>query len=364
MRLEPRRNLCHQPERRRPLHSISSRGSFGAAWRDFAAFLFAEKASFDGLGPHIDQVSFALALCSTDTPYSHFSTNTNFPTHSKIVPLAYDQRQPIQVLHYHWELNDFGFVSSQLNLPGVEEALEAVNRCAIAQHDIAFYERFKRGRVKAVQRSEAATEQTAERKFAEWTANTGRRPTIMFHVGTPKTGTKSLQFLLESNRTQLAEQGIWYPDTQGHPELKHQFLVGQLMSNDGESLMQSLMTALDAMPGNTDKVVFSTEGLFNHWWDFSAEGRSVLRSLASVFPVEFIVCFRDPVAFAISLYCNTCSIHPSTRVTAPMSGSNKYWRDSWFGAFFIGLCRLSIRSSEGAEERSDSHLQLFEQRRF
>ena len=94
--------------------------SFGAAWRDFAAFLFAEKASFDGLGPHIDQVSFALALCSTDAPYSHFSANINFPTHSKIVPLAYDQRQPIQVLHYHKELDDFGFVSSQLKLPGVD----------------------------------------------------------------------------------------------------------------------------------------------------------------------------------------------------------------------------------------------------
>ena len=152
----------------------------------------------------------------------------------------------------------------------------------------------------------------------------------MFHVGTPKTGTKSLQFLLESNRTQLAEQGIWYPDTQGHPELKHQFLVGQLMSNDSESLLQSLMTALDAMPGNTDKVVFSTEGLFNHWWDFSAEGRSVLRSLASVFPVEFIVCFRDPVAFAISLYCQYLLNPPVHPCYGTDQSIEQMLEDSWF----------------------------------
>ena len=48
------------------------------------------------------------------------------------------------------------------------------------------------------------------------------RPMFLFHAGTPKTGTKSLQFFMEENRKQLATVGVWYPDTQDHPEAEHQ----------------------------------------------------------------------------------------------------------------------------------------------
>lgn len=83
-----------------------------AAWRAFAALLYAKSRDLT----FIDQVAFALALHSTNVPYAHLSANSNFPTHSATVPRTYDPTRPIQALHYHWELDDFGF-KHRLRLP-------------------------------------------------------------------------------------------------------------------------------------------------------------------------------------------------------------------------------------------------------
>ena len=56
------------------------------------------------------------------------------------------------------------------------------------------------------------------------------------------------------------------------------------------------------MLDGVEKVFFSTEGLFNHWWDIGEEGRSMLHFLGSRLPVKFLTCLRDPVEFAASLY--------------------------------------------------------------
>jgi hypothetical protein len=56
------------------------------------------------------------------------------------------------------------------------------------------------------------------------------------------------------------------------------------------------------MLDGVEKVFFSTEGLFNHWWDIGEEGRSMLHFLGSRLSVKFLTCLRDPVEFAASLY--------------------------------------------------------------
>ena len=39
-------------------------------------------------------------------------------------------RSRIQMLHYHWELDDFGFLRSALKVDAVQMAISAANECA------------------------------------------------------------------------------------------------------------------------------------------------------------------------------------------------------------------------------------------
>jgi hypothetical protein len=46
-----------------------------------------------------------------------------------------------------------------------------------------------------------------------------------------------------------------------------------MIAGDVQGLGTSVLSALRAMPSNTNLVLFLAEGLFNHWWDFAAESR-------------------------------------------------------------------------------------------
>ena len=56
------------------------------------------------------------------------------------------------------------------------------------------------------------------------------------------------------------------------------------------------------MPDNAHTIVLTTEGIFNHWWDYGAEAKGVLRTLAALFDFELCVWFRQPDEFAAALY--------------------------------------------------------------
>jgi hypothetical protein len=141
--------------------------------------------------------------------------------------------------------------------------------------------------------------------FAEATAKTARafpqRLKLVLHAGTPKTGTKALQQTLYENIDALSQLGVWYPPARLDPEMKkHQFLIGLLLYGDGAGLAQAFDEIVHSAPPQTRTVVLSTEGLFNHWWDFAPESKAMLRHLASLVDLELWACFREPVAFAIT----------------------------------------------------------------
>jgi hypothetical protein len=277
----------------------------GHAWRDFARFLSAKGELFENEQQmnHIDQIALALAIASTGAPYSHLAANSNFPTHSGVVPRTYDRAKPVEALHYHWELDDFGFIAATSRVPAVAAAASAVNAVAVTSTDIDFYRRFKHGRAAGRSPlSDLPPEHPLVRELTAWLGTARQAPTLAFHAGTPKTGTKSLQFFLEENRADLAQRGIWYPETRDAREPKQQYLIGQLIGDDAQGFAESILSALRTMPDGTKTVLFSTEGLFNHWWDFPPQARAMLRFLASRLPVEFLVSFRDPVDFAAALY--------------------------------------------------------------
>jgi len=146
---------------------------------------------------------------------------------------------------------------------------------------------------------------------------------IILHAGTPKTGTTSLQIALERHRAQIACHGLLYPTTmataystsdgRGGVKPKHQWLVSDLVAHSGGGLRDHMAAALAEASPSTHTVVLSTEGLFNHWWDFSKEGRRELSALSRTYKVELWVWFREPIRFFISNYVQMLK-NPPTEV--------------------------------------------------
>ena len=127
---------------------------------------------------------------------------------------------------------------------------------------------------------------------------------IILHAGTPKTGTTSLQVFLDLQRDALLERGILYPRAgiTSASVPKHQWMIGGLM-NDAPSHFEAMLNAaLGELRPSTHTMILSSEGLFNHWWDFSPTGLSTLAALSARFHLEFWTFFREPSSFFRSLY--------------------------------------------------------------
>jgi hypothetical protein len=136
---------------------------------------------------------------------------------------------------------------------------------------------------------------------AGWARAFPQRLKLVLHAGTPKTGTTALQQTLFRERDTLAEQGIWYPPEDVDPvKKKHQYLVDILRAADGRELARRVEQIVRSAPSHTRTVVLSTEGLFNHWWDYPPPSKAMLRQLTSTFAVEIWTCFREPLDFAVS----------------------------------------------------------------
>jgi hypothetical protein len=327
--------------------------AIGKSWKCFASFLYENPSLFenDQQLRHIDQVSFALAIGDTGMAYSHLPANSNFPTHGNTLPRTLDARSRIQMLHYHWELDDFGFLRSALKVDAVQTALAVANECAVTCSNVHFYERFKIGRARRPNCGDGQHPQVpVVRDILDWLKNAERHPKLVFHAGTPKTGTTALQSCLGENKTRLAQRGIYYPQRHTCPPCapKHQFLVEQMKAGDAQGLGTSVLSALRAMPSNTNLILFSTEGLFNHWWDFTAESRSMLRFLASTFRLEVLICFRNVVEFAVSLYLQNIRNPPVHPCYGRDLSLGEMLEDEWFRRHldYVGFL-MEVRHSLG-----------------
>jgi hypothetical protein len=132
-------------------------------------------------------------------------------------------------------------------------------------------------------------------------------PRIIFHAGTPKTGTTSLQLFMDRNRDALLDRGVLYPraGVLPPPEPKHHWIVTSLLNGDVANFTTMLDRAISEARSDTHTILLSSEGLSHRWWDFSPAGLDMLGSLATRFEMELWVFFREPVAFFRSLYVQT-----------------------------------------------------------
>jgi hypothetical protein len=133
------------------------------------------------------------------------------------------------------------------------------------------------------------------------------KPRLILHAGTPKTGTSTLQVFLHQYHQTLIDLGILYPVVGIEPHAKppkHQWIVDYLLSGAAAGFLanQSLLLAELSGHPHVHTVVLSTEGIYNHWWDYSDFARSLLKGMDEFFDVSVWVVFREPLSFAKSLY--------------------------------------------------------------
>ena len=278
-----------------------------SAWRGWAEFLHARPDLFETPEHrgHTDQISFALALAAERIPYRHLSANWNFPLHSPGVPRSFKSEAVVRGLHYHWCLDAFGLVDPVFRDNSVvDDTVRRVNAALGARDESLFFDQYKRHLAReAVGLVPIAEKPLFCEDFIARTWNGDRKRRLILHAGTPKTGTTALQWHLASNRERLAELGFWYPAPSRYThEPKHQQLVNGLRSGDATAFREYIEESLCDMPEVTHTIIFTTEGIFNHWWDYTPKARGLLRDLAALFDFELCVWFREPEAFAAALY--------------------------------------------------------------
>lgn len=211
----------------------------------------------------------------------------------------------------------FGLVAASADADK-KPTIDALNALIAEPSNAPAFGRYKR----ALARAQAVPDLPAGHPLMAateaWTRAFPERIKLVLHAGTPKTGTKALQHALYRDATANAERGVWYPPALVDPvHKKHQLLVGPLIAGDGAALVAALDEAVRSAPPRTRTIVLSTEGLFQHWWDFAAESKAMLRQLAAAFDLEVWVCFREPIEFALTQYAQLVR---NPRVFAPAYG--------------------------------------------
>ncbi len=128
------------------------------------------------------------------------------------------------------------------------------------------------------------------------------------HIGTPRTGTTSLQHVLTRLRPALVDAGVLYPDltpsSAAVPHLSHQYLGealdGRRPRRDREELLQDLAAQLRKTP--CDTVVLSYEGLCQAPPSLGIPRRLAALFAGQGFQMEAVMTVKPQAAYLNSLY--------------------------------------------------------------
>jgi len=129
---------------------------------------------------------------------------------------------------------------------------------------------------------------------------------LIIHVGTPKTGTTSLQTYLDKKQRKLRGKGILYPHNleriQNSSAPKHQWFEKNLVTTHVENFLKNFKNIISQVKQDTHTIILSSEGIYNYWWDFPDESKDILRVLGKRFGIEIWIWFREPLVFIESYY--------------------------------------------------------------
>ena len=129
---------------------------------------------------------------------------------------------------------------------------------------------------------------------------------LIIHVGTPKTGTTSLQTYLDKRQRKLRGKGILYPHNleklQNPTAPKHQWFEKNLVTTHLENFLENFKNIIAQIKDDTHTIILSSEGIYNCWWDFPDKSKEILSELNKCFDIEVWAWFREPIAFIESYY--------------------------------------------------------------
>ena len=176
---------------------------------------------------------------------------------------------------------------------------------------------------------------------------------LILHVGTPKTGTTSLQVYLDKKQRKLRKLGILYPHQSHNLDApKHQWFEKNLVRTHPENLLDNFKQILSQVEDHTHTILLSSEGIYNHWWDFPEESKALLHEISALFEVNIWVWFREPISFAESFY-KQCLRNPKINAIACYGKDLSFaeiLNDSWFSQRldyldFINQCEEWLEKS-------------------
>ncbi len=159
---------------------------------------------------------------------------------------------------------------------------------------------------------------------------------LIIHVGTPKTGTTSIQTYLDKKQLKLRKKGILYPHNikslKNPTAPKHQWFEKNLVSTRLDHFLENFKNIMAQVNEDTHTIILSSEGIYNYWWNFSDESKDLLCELSKLFDVKVWVWFREPLAF-IESYYKQCIRNPQLE-NNPCYGKNLSFADmldiEWF----------------------------------
>jgi len=295
---------------------------FNRYWKKWATWLFERQNLFTDPRyiMHIDQLSFAMALQDSAIPCNLLETNYNFPLHSKHKSNYLDNKTLVHIVHYHRQIDDFGFIdTSKISIGIVKELIEKANFQIAQLEESLFYLLYKKSLLPLIQNSIITSiKDKFIRLFDEH-----RDIKVYIHAGTPKTATTTFQFACIENSKHLIEKNILYPTNytqNGVP--KHQWLVQLMLKGDIEGLYQKFVDIFnEAIDNKCVNILLSTEGIYNHWWDFPDNSKEIWNMLSKYIETRLIITFRDPISFVYSFY--------QQNLKNPRIGIAKCYGQSW-----------------------------------
>ncbi len=273
-------------------------------WQKWATWLFARPELFQTNEQTIfvEQVAMSMAVSEAQIEYIPIASNYNCPIHHPGALRFFETNKPVFLLHYHRELNVFGLLNTEsASNDAIISAIRKANAAIAAHADFSFFEQYRQSLIEPIQHTEK-TRQLFE-QLSSMIAQRRNKLNLIIHCGTPKTGTTSLQFFFHHNYQAFLDSGFLYPNLYLKTYApKHQWLMRSLITADVEMLIRNFQVIFSELREDTHTIILSTEGVYNHWNDYSQEAKSFLSVLGELFNTEAWLWLRNPVSFIDSLY--------------------------------------------------------------
>ena len=152
---------------------------------------------------------------------------------------------------------------------------------------------------------------------------------VFLHIGSPRTGTTSIQKLLTQNRDTLAKQGVWYPDValldpkkgigQHHLAFslleKYPGFIPEKARMTPDQAWSELASAMKKMP-KKDTVVLSSEAFSS----IKPEGVKYIFKKLSKHDVKVIYVRRSPESWRKSMQAQQIIDYPFNKEMSKIEG--------------------------------------------